>query len=814
MEMQDAEEDVEMGMYSTSGETERRMESRDFAGTKQSIIRNMQSSHSNIQLGKQKVDWNPSKPVSNFDNNASASTFEFAAQDDESGRVAKEKNRKIESENWSTTSGNIPTWGSSKTPSAENFQNSNPWRSIFHPSSKESASKFNGRSSPSLVVKPREEEAKYMDIEMYQAATKNDVVAFNDVLKKVCGRKNLTVSDILQSVSPSSNTLLHVAASHGNADIVTMLTGDDYPDILKKTNSKGDTALHVAAKAGHNTIVETLIQQINKRKELIHDQTKNQHLSSGQDSCPVRIPNKQGNTALHEALINGHEPVAQSLLKGDSEVVFFLNKKGESPLYLAAEAGYMSCIRTMLESRPRSGTGDPLSNAEVLAKSLNHTAVLNAANKKRKTGNPNHNQISSSAFARNAVLNSKSPIHAAVVNAATNRRETDILKYMLKMVPPIIDLRDDAGRTALHCAACLGYVEAVKFFLGENDHIATQRDNNGFFPLHIAAIKGHVDVIRELLKFCPDPAEMLTYNEQNILHVAAKNGRVKVVRYVLETSELGSSINQKDKNGNTPLHLATLHWHPKVVSVLIWDKRVDLKLTNNEGFTALDASYAYIGEMPSFRKRLTCMALKESGAPRAPRWNVIEESEEIYTKNDQRQPPKIDGVKDRVNTLILVATLVATVTFAAGFTMPGGYNSDLDKGMATMLRRSMFHMFIFCDTIAMYSSITVVVALIWGQLDDLRLSVNALKLSMPLLGVAIASMSLTFMSGVYIVVSRLNWLANAVLIVGSLFLVVLFMLFYPLFPKVSSRHVILRYLFYYTFCLLLFATGNGNTANY
>ncbi|KAK1371773.1 hypothetical protein POM88_037865 [Heracleum sosnowskyi] len=78
--------------------------------------------------------------------------------------------------------------------------------------------------------------------------------------------------------------------------------------------------------------------------------------------------------------------------------------------------------------------------------------------------------------------------------------------------------------------------------------------------------------------------------------------------------------------------------------------------------------------------------------------------------------------KDRVNTLLLVATLIATVTFAAGFTMPGGYsNSEPDKGKATLLNKLTFQMFVICDTIAMYCAIMVAVTLIWAQLDVLHL---------------------------------------------------------------------------------------------
>ena len=59
--------------------------------------------------------------------------------------------------------------------------------------------------------------------------------------------------------------------------------------------------------------------------------------------------------------------------------------------------------------------------------------------------------------------------------------------------------------------------------------------------------------------------------------------------------------------------------------------------------------------------------------------------------------------KDRVETLILVSTLIITATFAASFSMPGGNSdSDPDQGIANMIKHSMFHLFILSITISMY----------------------------------------------------------------------------------------------------------------
>ncbi|GMP67171.1 hypothetical protein CsSME_00027251 [Camellia sinensis var. sinensis] len=380
--------------------------------------------------------------------------------------------------------------------------------------------------------------------------------------------------------------------------------------------------------------------------------------------------------------------------------------------------------------------------------------------------------------------------------------------------PRLIRLVDEEGSTPLHLAAYLGYLEEVQYLLGRESSLAVARDNNGLFPIHLASIKGHVDVVRALLQCWPDSRELLNCHGQNILHVAAKSGGHNMVSYILQTPELEKLINMRDKHGNTPLHLATMDWHPKIVNLLTWDRRMDLKVLSNEGMTALDSAEHYMERMPSFRKlnfvvqRLTWTALKAAGAPRAYCRKAINAKKKERLASMQLEQLSIDNYKDRVNTLLLVSTLVATVTFAAGLTMPGGYNnnSDHDQGMATMLKHKWFHMFIFCDTIAMYSSIIVSVSLIWAQLGDLNLVLTAFRLALPLLGIALTMMSLAFVAGVYVVVSVLNWLAHAVLIMGMVFLTILIVLFIPLCIPVSSNYPILRYVFYYPFCLLIFVT--------
>lgn len=195
------------------------------------------------------------------------------------------------------------------------------------------------------------------------------------------------------------------------------------------------------------------------------------------------------------------------------------------------------------------------------------------------------------------------------------------------------------------------------------------------------------------------------------------------------------------------------------------------------------------------------MALRAVDAPRAHKPTTSRSMS--FKLGDQQET---ESWRDKINAILLVATLIATVTFQAGFTMPGGYNNNnLNQGTATMLIKVKFHEFVICNTIAMHTSVIVAVTLLWAQLGDPSSMRLALKSALLLLGIALAMMSIAFFAGVYLVVSRLSWLANTVLIISSSFVVALIVLFVPLCFMGSSTNHVFRRLSYYPFCLVLYA---------
>jgi len=170
-----------------------------------------------------------------------------------------------------------------------------------------------------------------------------------------------------------------------------------------------------------------------------------------------------------------------------------------------------------------------------------------------------------------------------------------LIEEILKKKPELVYLRDEDEGTPLHYAAYIGYAEGFRILLEnsfqKSDQTFLEGNKKGHLPIHLACKRGHLKVVKKFLqhKCVTNLHVLLNQKGQNILHVAAKNGKSKVVQYLLGNSKIDQSIiNQKDNNGNTPLHLASINLFPKVLYLFTQDKRTDVKLSNNNDLTAQD----------------------------------------------------------------------------------------------------------------------------------------------------------------------------------------------------------------------------------
>lgn len=124
---------------------------------------------------------------------------------------------------------------------------------------------------------------------------------------------------------------------------------------------------------------------------------------------------------------------------------------------------------------------------------------------------------------------------------------------------------------------------------------------------------------------------------------------------------------------------------------------------------------------------------------------------------------------------------MATITFAAAFTVPGEYkDDDPDEGLPVFIRSAALKVFVISDTVAFCSSLIVAFLLIWVMMGDCAFSAVALLLSLKLSWVAGSATVVALVTALYVVLSDKSlWLVIAVFCMGCSAPVVVFLsLFY------------------------------------
>ncbi|KAJ9701368.1 hypothetical protein PVL29_006635 [Vitis rotundifolia] len=419
------------------------------------------------------------------------------------------------------------------------------------------------------------------------------------------------------------NTVLHIAAQFGQLDCVNLiLQFPSFSSLLLLPNLKGDTPLHLAAREGHWVVTQTLIQAA---KALPSGS------EIGADKMMLRMTNNENDTALHEAVRYNHPDVVKLLILEDPDFIYGANFSGGTPLYMAAERGFHDLVQIIIDNTPASPAHSGLMGRTVL--------------------------------------------HAAVIC-----NNEDMMKKILEWKSDLTKEVDNDGWSPLHCAAYLGYTSIVRQLLEKCDqsvvYLRVKNEHNKT-ALHIAASCGHIDVVKLLVSQYPDCCEQVDDNGNNALHL------IMIKRGIFHSSGLlnfpwmnfRGLMNEKNVEGKTPLHLLADYQMFNCRSFME-HKMVDKMVLDNENSTPMDIMLSaedLYGEKGPILGRLE--TAKASIGPLG--WQKV-----IKQDNGGRRRKKgeqVSLIKKAAKIHLIVATLIATVTFAAGFTVPSVYD-DQKKG--------------------------------------------------------------------------------------------------------------------------------------
>ena len=175
--------------------------------------------------------------------------------------------------------------------------------------------------------------------------------------------------------------------------------------------------------------------------------------------------------------------------------------------------------------------------------------------------------------------------------------------------------------------------------------------------------------------------------------------------------------------------------------------------------------------------------------------NIIPSAWKYIITDQAKQTIKKQGIEDvkllkkeDITMTSVVAALLATITFAAAFTLPGGFSSDsANEGLPIFASKTVFQVFLISDTIAMFSSLSVAFLCILATWEDLDYLLHYRKTTRALLWCAYGTTAVAFGTGLFTVLAPKNlWLAILILVLCSIL---------PLFSKIISDWPLLM-LFY------------------
>ncbi|KAJ4821422.1 Ankyrin repeat protein family-like protein [Rhynchospora pubera] len=478
-----------------------------------------------------------------------------------------------------------------------------------------------------------------------------------------------------------------------------------------------DTPFHLAARNGNHDMVSRLI---GFSDEMGPDVMKEL----------LRSRNKNGETALHEAARHNCAIAAHLLITADFGIATVVDHQGISPFYLATQLGSVDVVRELVQSS--IGTEVPR--------------------------------------AYYAGRDGQTVLHAAVL------RSKEMTEELLKWKPLLARMPDNSGGTPLHFAASYGYDKIVHVLLKCDYSLSYLCDLCGFFPVHVAAKMGHVQVIGEILKYCPDSDELLDNKERNFLHVAAQEGQYNVVRLVCHTiSKHKEMKNAQDNDGNTPLHLAINSGHEMIVERLMRDKEVTLNISNKKGSTPRDQSelgtFKDDGLTPNFQQVnfWINMSMGLLGAYCGSR-----RCDQVIDDNRSRKDPEKENEKltSAIQTIGLGSVLIATATFAAAFSMPGGYRADdhHKAGSPTLADKYAFKAFLILDTMAFIFAFHSTMLLMFRGVTSSKPHLKKGFVSRALWYIILASRCtiLSFAFAIYVVLSPINKVLGILAILGAI----------------------------------------------
>ncbi|XP_059455127.1 ankyrin repeat-containing protein BDA1-like [Corylus avellana] len=360
----------------------------------------------------------------------------------------------------------------------------------------------------------------------------------------------------------------------------------------------------------------------------------------------------------------------------------------------------------------------------------------------------------------------ETPLHIAALLG-----HFEFSKALLGKKPKLAEEVDSLGRIPLHLASAEGHTEIVRALLLVNADVCVVRDQDERIPLHLAAMRGRIETMRLLIHAQPTSI-LVNLNGDSVLHLCVRNKHLEALKLLVASANGNKSfLSSKDRDDNSILHLAVMLKQMKVINYLlsVLEIKREANSKNKYGQTALDVLEASNVYPRDFKYAEIKNILKEAGV----KTSIDDQSwlkrgwRRICSSLGRRLKHQGNWIDETRGTLMVVATVMATIAFQVGINPPGGvwqeYVKTEDKsqacteeiceagtGILSYLWPEEYQLLLKFNTTSFIASVCIVLLVISGFPLTSKFSVWFLSLTMT---TSVVFMTLTYLFALDLITS-------------------------------------------------------------
>ncbi|KAK2992208.1 hypothetical protein RJ640_005695 [Escallonia rubra] len=288
--------------------------------------------------------------------------------------------------------------------------------------------------------------------------------------------------------------------------------------------------------------------------------------------------------------------------------------------------------------------------------------------------------------------------------------------------------------------------------------------------LMLAAKSGNAEIVEEILRRFPHAVENIIDSQgRNFLHVAIQHHHIRILDIVKKTEfPMTRLVRKLDKDGNSILHM---------VGIEAADDKPE----------GMHTPALLLQENLLLFERVNEISNRELI------WfhnEAKKTARELFAENNAKlHQNATEWLKSTAENCSIVSVLIATVAFAAAFTVPGGPNQDTGY---PILNERLFIVFSMADVISLTSALTSVILFLLILTSPFQLKKfkqclpTTLMAGVLLLIFSISAMTLAFVAAVILQIRSNDQGMEIALYSVIFFLAPIFMLSFPFYASLMK----------------------------